>query len=103
VERPAFALLLKELIGKFDHVIVDTPAAQYGVDAAVIAECCGAALMLARKDVSSLEALEDLSIELGESPSTLIGVVLNAYRPKGRRASDGGTALPRHPALARMA
>jgi len=103
VERPAFALLLNELIGKFDHVIVDTPAAQYGVDAAVIAEACGASLMLARKDVSSLAALEDLAFELGDGPSTLAGVVLNVYRPKGRRASDGGTALPRRPVLARAA
>jgi polysaccharide biosynthesis transport protein len=101
VERPAFALLLNELIGKFDHVIVDTPAAQYGVDAAVIAEACGASLMLARKDVSSLAALEDLAIELGDSPSTLVGVVINVYRTNGQRASDGGRTPPRRPALSR--
>lgn len=92
VERPAFALLLGEFVGKFDHVIVDTPAAQYGVDAAVIAECCGAALMLARKDVSSMAAIEDLAIELGESPSMLAGVVLNAYRPRDRAVAADGTA-----------
>ena len=27
IERPAFALLMRELAGKFDHVIVDSPAA----------------------------------------------------------------------------
>ena len=90
VERPAFALLLSELIGKFDHVIVDTPAAQYGVDAAVIAECCGAALMLARKDVSSMAGLEDLASELGDGASILAGVVLNVYRPKDRRNPGAG-------------
>ena len=43
VERPAFGLLIRELLSKFDHVVVDTPAAQYGSDCAVIAARCGAA------------------------------------------------------------
>lgn len=104
VERPAFGLLLDELIGRFDHVVVDTPAAQYGADAAVIAECCGAALMLARQDVSRLAALESLSVALGESPSTVAGVVLNVYRSNGSRGTgtrtDGSPAAAHAQALA---
>ena len=49
VERPAFGLLMRELLSKFDHVVVDTPAAVFGADAAVIAARCGAALVIARK------------------------------------------------------
>ncbi len=45
---------------KFDHVIVDTPAAMYGADATVIAARCGAALVVARKNESRLGALQDL-------------------------------------------
>ena len=37
VERPAFGLLMRELATKFDHVVVDTPAAVHGADAMVIA------------------------------------------------------------------
>ena len=36
VERPAFGLLIRELLSKFEHVVVDTPAATYGSDCAVI-------------------------------------------------------------------
>jgi len=80
LERPAFGLLLRELIGKFDYVVVDTPAAQYGADASVIAERCGASLMLARKDVTHIASLEELVIELADDQSMLVGVVMNGFR-----------------------
>jgi chain length determinant protein tyrosine kinase EpsG len=80
VERPAFGLLMDKLTAKFDYVVVDTPAAQYGSDAAVIAERCGASLMLARQDVSRIAALEEMAIELADDHPKLAGVVLNRYR-----------------------
>ena len=80
VERPAFGLLMRELTAKFDHVVVDTPAAQYGSDAAVIADRCGASLMLARKDVTHVAAAEELALELADDASRLAGVVMNGYR-----------------------
>jgi len=53
VERPAFGLLMRELVSKFDHVlIVDTPAARLGSDASVIAARCGGALIVARRNAS---------------------------------------------------
>ncbi len=80
VERPAFGLLMRELTAKFDYVVVDTPAAQYGADAAVIAERCGASLMLARRDVSRIAAVEEMAIELADDQPRLAGVVVNSYR-----------------------
>ena len=80
VERPAFALLLSELCAKFDYVVVDTPAAEYGADAAVIAERCGAWLMLARRDVSRIAAVEEMVVELANGAPQLAGVVVNSYR-----------------------
>jgi protein-tyrosine kinase len=68
-ERPAFSLLLRELLGKFDHVVVDTPAAQHGADAGVIA----------RQGRSSLNSLNDFVHLLRESPVTLAGVVMNEF------------------------
>lgn len=80
VERPAFGLLLRALTLKFDYVVVDTPAAQYGADAAVIADRCGASLMLARQGVSSIAAVQEMAIQVaGETPQ-LTGVVMNSYK-----------------------
>ncbi|MET0333249.1 MAG: polysaccharide biosynthesis tyrosine autokinase [Rhizobacter sp.] len=79
VERPAFSRLLSELLGKFDHVIVDTPAAQRGSDAGVIAARCGAALVVARRHQSRLGALHQLVSRLKDSPAQLAGMVINEY------------------------
>ena len=79
VERPAFGLLMRELVTKFDHVIVDTPAAVYGADYAVIAARCGAALALARKNSSRVGAVQELVATLSHSPAELAGVVMNEY------------------------
>lgn len=79
VERPAFSRLLSELLGKFDHVIVDTPAAERGSDAGVIAARCGAALVVARRHQSRLGALHQLVSRLKDSPAQLAGMVINEY------------------------
>lgn len=80
VERPAFGLLMRELTSKFDYVVVDTPAAQFGVDASVIAERCGASLMLARLNVTRIDAIEEMAVELADEQPELAGVVINSYR-----------------------
>ena len=79
VERPAFGLLLNELIGKFDHVVVDTPAAAYGSDAAVIAARCGAVLVVARRDESRVQTLQNLVGQLQRSRAQILGVLYNEH------------------------
>lgn len=79
VERPAFGLLMRELAAKFDHVVVDTPAAVHGADAAVIAARCGTALVVARKNASRLAMLQDLVASFAGSPAKLAGVVVNEF------------------------
>lgn len=79
VERPAFGLLMRELVAKFDHVVVDTPAASQGTDAAVIAARCGAALVLARKNSSRVKRLQDLVAVISGGPIKVAGVVLNEF------------------------
>jgi chain length determinant protein tyrosine kinase EpsG len=79
VERPAFGLLMRELASKFDHVIVDTPAAVYGADAAVITARCGAALVVARRNAVRVNALSDLVASFSGSPAKLVGAVMNEY------------------------
>lgn len=77
VERPAFRLLLAELLRKFDHVVVDTPAACFGTDAAVIAARCGAALLIGRKDRSRMGALDALAAHVAASNAKVAGVIVN--------------------------
>lgn len=79
VERPAFGLLMRELASKFDHVVVDTPAASNGADASVIAARCGAALVIARKDATRVAMLQELVASFEGSPVKLAGVVLNEF------------------------
>ena len=79
VERAAFGLLVRELLAKFDHVVVDTPAAIYGSDYAVIAARCGAALALARLDQSKLSRLEEMVGNLSVTPAVLVGVIVNEF------------------------
>lgn len=79
VERTAFGLLMRELASKFDHVVVDTPAAVYGADACVIAARCGAALIIARKNESRVAMLQDLVGSFAGSPAKLAGVIVNEF------------------------
>lgn len=79
LERPAFRLLLSELLRKFDHVIVDTPAGSYGSDASVISSKCGAALVLARKDKTRMQNLADLVESVGNTTAKLVGVIANEH------------------------
>lgn len=79
VERPAFSLLIAELLRKFDHVIIDTPAARYGADAAVIASKCGAALLVGRQDRSRMVALDTLAHHLAANQVKVAGVIINRH------------------------
>lgn len=79
VERPAFGLLMRELAAKFDHIVVDTPAASSGADASVIAARCGAAVVVARKNQSRVASLQDLMASLAGTSARLAGVVVNEF------------------------
>jgi capsular exopolysaccharide synthesis family protein len=77
VERASFGLLMRELTAKFDHVVIDTPAAAHGADASVIAARSGAALIVARKDKSRFATLQELVASFAGTPAQLAGVVYN--------------------------
>lgn len=77
LQRPAFGLLIQELLHKFDHVIVDTPAARHGADARVIAAKAGAALVIGREGSSKLDSMKVLLKSLEKTPTSVAGVVIN--------------------------
>lgn len=79
VERPAFGRLVAELCTRFEHVVVDTPAHEFGADGPVIASRCGAALLVARRHSSRLAALQRLLAASSAGPVRLAGVVLNEF------------------------
>ena len=75
-ERPAFGLLVRELLTKFDHVIVDTPALSQGMDGAVIASRCGAAAILARQNVTRVNKLQSVVGALRMSDTTIVDSIV---------------------------
>lgn len=79
LERPGLALLMRELVQKFDHVIVDTPAAVHGADAVAVAARCGSALVVARRNQSRLVSLRELTSALAFGSTSLVGLVYNEY------------------------
>jgi chain length determinant protein tyrosine kinase EpsG len=79
VQRAGFGLLVSDLLDKFDHVVVDTPAASRGADCRVIAGACGAAVVLARKGRSRMDSTGALLRGMAKGSSKIAGVVMNEY------------------------
>ncbi len=79
MQRPAFGLLIQELLTKFDHVVVDTPAAVHGADARVVAARSGAAVLIGRRGRTRIRALQSLLGALGTSQVKMAGVMMNDY------------------------
>ena len=75
--RPAFAALLQAATQRFDVIIIDTPASDNFADAEIISACAGAALLVARKNISSTPSATQLVHRLQDSGVVLVGSVLN--------------------------
>jgi len=80
VQRQAFDKLLQQLSTKFDHVIVDTPAAAYGADSRVTAAKTGAAVVIAQRHESSLGPLKSLLDDFASAQLPVAGVLINEFR-----------------------
>jgi len=70
-------MLLREVSIKFDHVIVDTPAAVFGSDGVVIASRCGSALVVTRKNANKVGRLQEMVASLQSGQVRLAGVIMN--------------------------
>lgn len=79
LERPAFRLLISELLRKFDHVLIDTPAGSISSDAFIIAARSGAALTLARRNKTGAKELESFTNQLKETTAKLTGIIVNEF------------------------
>lgn len=77
--RPAFTHLLDEMSNAFDIVVIDTPAASKHSEALTVASRAGAALIVARKDVSHFSGLQDLTHALSHARIQVVGAVLSEF------------------------
>jgi succinoglycan biosynthesis transport protein ExoP len=77
LSRDVFDHLLEAFARSFDIVILDTPGVAEEPDATLVAQRAGAALVMARKDVSAFEAVVDLVESGGTQRVAVLGSVLN--------------------------
>jgi len=80
LHRASFGLLIRDLLNSFDHVLIDTPAASLGADARIIANHCGAAMLIGSKGQSQLPPLQKLVKQLTSSQVKIAGVLVNEHR-----------------------
>lgn len=74
-----FPELLKRLSQGFDVIILDTSAAQVCADAHLVAARAAAAVLVARKDHTSIEAAQEFVQGLASARVTLLGSVLSNH------------------------
>ena len=79
LSRPAFAVLLKDMQSLYDVVIIDTPPARKYADAQSVAYRAGDALMVVRKDHTSVAATSKVAKELAGTGARVVGTTINAY------------------------
>lgn len=77
--RASFSELLQSLSREFDIVIIDTPAAREYAEAQIIAARASAALIVARKDHTSIPETIELARSLQQTGTMPLGSVLNDY------------------------
>jgi receptor protein-tyrosine kinase len=75
--RLAFMQMLNAASQEFDVVLIDTPSGADYADADIIASRAGAALMVARKDLSATPTIRQLAQRLQQCDVALLGSVLN--------------------------
>lgn len=70
---------LQQLDTKFDIILMDTPSAELGIDAQIIATVCGGALLLARQHQTRLNDLQLLKTTLQDTGCECLGAVLTDF------------------------
>jgi chain length determinant protein tyrosine kinase EpsG len=77
LSRPAFPLLLQDLTRDYDVIILDTPPAACYADAQTVAARAGAALIVARQNLSRISQVRGVSDAAARAGAALLGTVLN--------------------------
>jgi protein-tyrosine kinase len=77
--RPVFELVLERFNDQFDVILIDTPPAADTADAQIVAKRAGAALMVARRNLSRHLQLTAAMQTLSQTGVNVIGSVINEY------------------------
>jgi chain length determinant protein tyrosine kinase EpsG len=75
--RPVFSRFLEDVKRDFDIVILDTSAATTFADAQSVASACRGAVLVARKNRTRLNDLQDLALGLRAAKVEVVGAALN--------------------------
>ncbi|WP_176256847.1 polysaccharide biosynthesis tyrosine autokinase [Derxia lacustris] len=78
LQRPELARLIDVAQERFDHVIIDTPAASLGADARVITVECSNCLVMTRKGVTRAGALKNFLNDLKRDGPASLAAILNS-------------------------
>lgn len=79
LEQRAFKQLLTELSQQFSVIILDTSAAAGSSDAQIVADAAGAAVLVARRDKTATNALQEFDASLRDSGVEVHGIIFNEY------------------------
>ena len=79
LSRPTFGALLKDLQSAYDVLILDTPPASRYADAQSITFRAGDALVVTRRNHTSVEAASKAVRELAATGARVVGTVINEY------------------------
>ncbi|MDY2628727.1 MAG: CpsD/CapB family tyrosine-protein kinase [Lachnospiraceae bacterium] len=80
--KPRFKQAIDEMKEVYDYVIVDAPPVGLVIDAAVIARCCDASMLVLASDQSSRNDVKRLISQLKAANPNFLGVVLNKVETK---------------------
>jgi protein-tyrosine kinase len=79
VARPLFSEVIKELKRNFEIILLDSPATSECADAQTISIKAGAALIVARKNVTKLWRMRGVSDAVIQTNATVVGTILNDF------------------------
>lgn len=79
VGRPVFDLVLERFVDQFDVIVIDTPCATQSADAQMVAKLAGAAIMVARRNLTRHSELAATMRSMSETGVNVIGSVINEY------------------------
>ena len=79
LSRPAFASFMKDLQSVYDVILIDTPPARRYADVQSVTYRAGDALVVTRKDHTSVATTQKVIRELAATGARVVGTVVNAY------------------------
>ena len=79
LSRLAFTTLMRDMQSLYDVVIIDTPPARQFADAQAVAYRTGNALVVARKDHTTVNATNRVVREIAGTGARVVGTVINQY------------------------